>query len=90
MISKYRPDCPIIGLTTSPIACRQLNMSWGVYPGIVKEMYNTDELIDHAIETAVKYGYVSDGDLAVITGGVPLGVAGTTNLLKVQKVKTGK
>lgn len=88
MVSKYRPDCSIIGLTTSPIICRQLNMSWGIYPGLVEEMYNTDELIDHAIATALKLGYVTDGDIAVITGGVPLGVAGTTNLLKVQKVRT--
>lgn len=87
MISKYRPDCPIIGLTTSDIACRQMNMSWGVYPGMVDEMYNTDDLIDHAIEKCVEYGYLSAGDIAVITGGMPLGVAGTTNLLKVQKVK---
>lgn len=87
MISKYRPDCPIIGLTTSEITCRQLNMSWGVYPGLVDEMYNTDDLINHAIERSVEYNYIGNGDIAVITGGMPLGVAGTTNLLKVQKVK---
>ncbi len=87
MVSKYRPDCAIIGLTPSPITCRQLNMSWGIYPGLVEEKYNTDELISHAIDKSLELGYVTDGDIAVITGGVPLGVAGTTNLLKVQKVK---
>lgn len=87
MISKYRPDCPIVGFTTDETACRQLNMSWGILPGIVEEKTNTDELIDHAVETALKYGYIDHGDLVVLTAGVPLGVSGTTNLLKVQVVE---
>ena len=87
MISKYRPESPIIGLTTDPTACRQLNMSWGVLPGLIEEQNNTDDLVAHAIETAVKYGYINHGDLVVITAGVPLGVSGTTNLLKVQVVE---
>lgn len=87
MISKYRPNCPIIGFTTDDTACRQLNMSWGVLPGIVLEQNNTDDLINHAITTALKYGYIKHGDLVVITAGVPLGISGTTNLLKVQVVE---
>lgn len=87
MISKYRPNCPIIGFTTDDTACRQLNMSWGVLPGIVLEQSNTDDLINHAITTALKYGFIKHGDLVVITAGVPLGISGTTNLLKVQVVE---
>lgn len=86
ILSKYRPDCPIIGLTTEEITCRQMNMSWGVYPGLIEEMDNTDDLIRRAIEVAVEKGYLKEGDLVVITAGVPLGMSGTTNLLKVEKV----
>ncbi|MBQ8378624.1 MAG: pyruvate kinase [Oscillospiraceae bacterium] len=86
MISKYRPNCPIVGFSTDETACRQLNMSWGVLPGIVDEQENTDDLLNHAVERAVKYGYVKHGDLVVLTAGVPLGVPGATNLLKVQVV----
>lgn len=86
MISKYRPACPIIGCTTSDKVYYQLNMSWGVTPVKTKEMNTTDDLIEHSVEMAVKEGYVKDGDLAVITAGVPLGISGTTNLLKVHLV----
>ena len=61
-------------------------MSWGVVPVMTKEMENTDELFEHAVNSAVKKGLLHDGDLVVITAGVPLGVSGTTNLLKVQIV----
>ncbi len=86
MISKYRPNCPIVGFSTDETACRQLNMSWGVLPGIVEEQVNTDDLTDHAIQRAMEYGYIKHGDLVVLTAGVPLGVPGATNLLKVQVV----
>lgn len=86
VLSKYRPDCPIIGLTTEEITCRQMNMSWGVYPGLIEEMDNTDALISRAIEVAVEKGYLKEGDLVVITAGVPLGMSGTTNLVKVERL----
>ena len=86
MISKYRSNCPIIGCTTDPIVLRQLNMSWGVSPVLVEEKTITDELFEHALQMAKKANYVKGGDLTVITAGVPLGVHGTTNLLKVSKV----
>lgn len=85
-ISKFRPTCPIIGCTPDEQVYRQLNMSWGVVPVMTKEMKNTDELFEHAVNSAVKKGLLHDGDLIVITAGVPLGVSGTTNLLKVQIV----
>ena len=86
ILSKYRPDCPIIGLTTDAVTCHQMNMSWGVLPGIIEEMDNTDELISRAIHVALEKGYLKEGDLVVITAGVPLGMSGTTNLMKVEKV----
>ncbi len=87
LISKYRPLCPIISCTTSDTVCRQMNMSWGVTPMVISEETNTDDLFDHAIDAAVKAGLVESGDLVVITAGVPLGVSGNTNLMKVDTVK---
>ncbi|MDP4152491.1 MAG: pyruvate kinase [Bacillota bacterium] len=86
LISRYRPAAPIIGCTPDPRVARQLSMSWGVTPLIVEEMMSTDELFDHAVDLAMKSGYVKLGDLVVLTAGVPLGVAGTTNLIKVHTV----
>lgn len=86
-LSKFRPDCPIIGLTTDETTCRHMNMSWGVLPGIIDEKNNTDELIKHAIDVSLQKGYLKHGDLVVVTAGVPLGMSGTTNLLKVETVK---
>lgn len=84
-LSKFRPKCPIIGLTTDETTCHQMNMSWGILPGIIEEKTNTDDLIRHAIDVSLKKGYLKKGDLVVITAGVPLGMSGTTNLLKVEK-----
>lgn len=86
MISKYRPEHPIIGCTTYEHVCRQLNLSWGVKPLLIQEESNTDELFEHAVEAAEKTHLVSNGDLVVITAGVPLGISGTTNLMKVHVV----
>ena len=82
-ISKFRPLSPIVAFSMSPKVCRQMNLSWGVYPLILGEKASTDELFADAVERAKEAGYVNDGDIVVITAGVPLGVSGTTNLLKV-------
>lgn len=84
-LSKFRPKCKIIGLTTDVATYHQMNLSWGIQPGLIEEKDNTDELIRHAINVALKNGYIKKGDLVVITAGVPLGMSGTTNLLKVEK-----
>ena len=86
MISKYRPACPIIGCSPYENVWRQLNLSWGVLPLMVEEKNNTDDLFEHAIEEAEKMKYVKQGEITVITAGVPLGVSGTTNLIKVHVV----
>ena len=86
MISKYRPYCPIVGGTPYEYVCRQLNLSWGVLPILIEEKNNTDDLFEHAIEVAEEHGYVKHGEITVITAGVPLGISGTTNLIKVHVV----
>ena len=86
MISKYRPSCPIVGCTTYPNVCRQLNMSWGVVPLLIEEEQETFDLFENAVHSAQVSGLVNNNELVVITAGVPLGISGTTNMLKVQVV----
>lgn len=86
MISKFRPQCPIFGCTTSDTVCRQMNLSWGVIPAVINEAKSTDELFENAVEAAKQCGVIDKGDSIVITAGLPLSVSGTTNLLKVETV----
>lgn len=86
MISKFRPYTPIVGATTDEKIYRQLVLSWGVIPVLCDEKQNTDELFDHAVEVSERINALKKGDLAVITAGIPLGISGTTNMLKVQVV----
>ncbi|MSS62430.1 pyruvate kinase [Lachnospiraceae bacterium WCA-693-APC-MOT-I] len=83
-ISKFRPACPILGCATHPQVCRQLNLSWGVYPIHIREEEDTFELFDHAVKAALERDLVKEGDLTVITAGVPVGISGNSNLVKVQ------
>ncbi len=86
-LSKFRPSCMIIGCTPSETVLRQMSMSWGVYPVLMDEKESTDELFDCAVKAAEAAGYISKGDVVVLTAGIPLGVAGTTNMLKVDEVE---
>lgn len=86
MCSRFRPETPIIACTPDLNIYQQLSMSWGVHPLLMESVSNTDELFTSAEESALKAGYISDGDILVITAGVPVGVPGTTNILKVQVV----
>ena len=83
MISKFRPACPIIGCSTEEQTLRQLNLSWGVVPVMTEHSETTDDLFVNAVKSAVDTGVVKNGDLVIITAGVPVGVSGTTNMLKV-------
>lgn len=83
MISKYRPSCPIVSCSPDEHVCRKLNLAWGVTPIIMEDKTDTDELFDHAIQAALDAELVKAGELTVITAGLPLGVSGTTNLIKV-------
>ena len=87
MISRYRPGCMIIGCAIDKKVARQMNLSWGVKPLLLKEEWEVFVLIDRAISAAKKHGYLEEGDITVITAGVPIGKSGTTNLLKVQVVE---
>ena len=86
MISRYRPKTPIIACSPHEEVCRQLNMSWGISPILVDEKETTDDLLENVIDSATNAGYVKSGDLVVVTAGIPLGISGTTNLLKVHTV----
>ena len=86
MISKFRPGVPIIGVTSSPRPARQLTLVWGVYPIIGARAHTTDEILETSIDESLEHGYVSHGDLVIITAGVPVGKAGTTNLMKVHVI----
>ena len=87
MISKYRPDVPIIGATTEEKVLHQLMLSWGVVPVRCVRQDNTDALFDHAVEVGRTTGLIHPDDIVVITAGIPLGASGTTNMLKVQTVR---
>ena len=82
MISKYRPESMIIGCTISEKVRRQLNLTWGVYPILIREEYSTEILTLRASEAAEKNGFVRSGDMVVLTAGVPLGKPGKTNLIR--------
>ena len=87
MVSKYRCSIPIIACTTDEVTYRQLAISWGVIPVMCPEQQETDALFTTAVQAALEQSHIlSDGDLVVLTAGLPLGVSGTTNLLKVQTV----
>lgn len=85
-ISRFKPDCPIIGCTTSEKVYHQLNLLWGVKPLYLKREETTEELFADAVTEAKNAGYVKEGDIVVITAGVPLGIAGKTNMIRVVEV----
>ena len=86
MISGYRPASDIIGCATSEKVCRQINLAWGVIPILIKEEKDVYDLFDNALIAAEKMKLLEKGDLTVITSGVPIGISGTTNMIKVQNV----
>jgi len=83
MVAKYRPQAPIIAATPSQKIAQQLTIVWGVYPIIVPEASDIDNMLDVSVEAAKKHGFIMRGDLTVITAGVRTGIPGSTNLLKV-------
>lgn len=86
MISKYRPNCPILCCTVDEAIRRKLSLSWGVIPLVIEEAHNTDELFERAVQAGEQAGLLHDGELVVMTAGLPLGISGTTNLMKVHVV----
>ena len=84
MVSKYRPATPIICGCLTEKVYRQTGLSWGVLPLLLEKKDNAQDLFDYAVDATEKAGFISKGDVVVLTAGVPLGVSGTTNLIKVQ------
>jgi pyruvate kinase len=85
-VARHRPATPIIAPTPSQITCRRLAMVWGVEPLLVEQFTDTDAMIVTVTEAVRARGLVQDGDLVVITAGVPLGGTGLTNMVKVHRV----
>lgn len=83
MIAKYRPGVQIVAVTGSVSSARKLTLVWGVSPIVCQRVSTTDEILELAVDESLKHGYVQHGDAVVITAGVPVGEAGTTNLMKV-------
>ena len=86
MISRYRPFCPVIACTPKEQTYRQLSLSWGIIPLLIDEKEDLDELFEEAIQSVVKASHAKEGDVLVLTAGVPIGTSGTTNLLKVHSI----
>lgn len=86
MIARYKPACPIIGCTLDEKVCRQLNLLWGVSPVLIKKEQTTDALFEEAVFKSKQAGLIKTGDTVVITAGVPLGIAGKTDMIHVVEV----
>ena len=86
MISKYRPDADILAVTFDERTKRGLMLNWGVFPTVAEKPSTTDEMFDLATKKAVELGFAKEGDLILITAGVPVGERGTTNVMKIQLI----
>ena len=86
LLSKYRPKQPIIACVMDEQVQRQLSLSWGITPLMMSLAHSTDELIEMSTALAKENGYLHNGELAVVTAGVPVGVSGTTNMIKIHMV----
>jgi len=86
-VSRYRPRMPILAITPDAVVVGRLLLYWGVYPFQIAEPSSVDDLFYTAAKLSKELGLAKTGDLIVITGGIPIGVAGSTNLLKVRKIQ---
>ncbi len=86
MIAKYRPGCPIIAVTSSEACSRKLSLVWGIYPIVGEKVASIDGILQESVEQSVRHQYVGHGDVVIITAGVPVGEAGSTNLMKIHVI----
>ena len=86
LLSKYRPQQPIIACVMKEQVQRQLSLSWGITSLMMPLAHSTDELIEMSTALAKENGFLHDGELAVVTAGVPVGISGTTNMIKIHMV----
>jgi pyruvate kinase len=87
LISRFRPECPILAMTVSESSQQQLNLNWGVKPYLVAVASSTDEVFRQAVEVAKLSSLVSSGDTIVLAGGSASGRSGTTNTIRVEVVE---
>lgn len=87
MIARFRPQCPVVALTQRKEVCRRLALCWGIIPLLADEVQSTDRIFDCAARAAVEQGLANRGEVVVITAGVPLGKAGSTNLVKAHMIQ---
>ena len=86
LVSRFRPGSTVVACLLSEQVRRQMALYWGVVPLLMPYAQNTDQLIDFAVRAAEEAGLVKQGDLVVLTAGVPVGVSGTTNMIKVHLI----
>lgn len=84
-VSRFQPGCPILALTVDERTRRLLSLVWGVETALVPVVDSTDRLLNLARSQAWDLGYVEENDIAVVTAGIPVGISGSTNLIKVQR-----
>lgn len=87
-LSKFRPKTKIIAVTPNKRTRRHLALSWGVEAIITPQYADTDELLNDSLDVAVEAGVLDEGDMVVVTGGIPVGLTGATNLIKVSTIAT--
>lgn len=85
-VARYRPRCPVVALTRRIQTQRQLSLSWGVIPDWVESYTDTDQMFQAARRWVLDKGVAGMSDRLVITAGAPVGISGTTNLLKVMEL----
>jgi pyruvate kinase len=85
-VSRCRPDVPVLALTPSQTVSGRLLLYWGIRPYLITLPSSVDEIFALAARLALELGYAGAGDLIIITAGIPIGEAGTTNMLKVERV----
>ena len=85
-VSKYRPRVPVLAITPDSAVASRLLLYWGVYPFKTEAQLTVEKLFATGARLARELGLAKVGDLIVITGGIPVGVVGSTNLLKVERI----
>jgi pyruvate kinase len=86
-LSQHRPKTRILAITPSDSIRRRLTLSWGVRSALVEEVLDTDSMVETAEKIVKEIGYGCSGEIIVVTSGTPIGVAGSTNLMTIHKIK---
>lgn len=87
LVSKYRPNVPIVSITPYEATARRINLYWGVIPYVVEHAKTTDQMIEIAEQVVLKNNFSEPGDYIIVVAGVPIGKSGVTNLMKIHKIK---